>query len=83
MRRPYIRLALFVFALLVPLSRPAAAQEMQYNQGELIRSLLPSVVNVTVRKTEAGTEAPNTAAAAAPADQDASSGLASSSTRRA
>ena len=66
--RGHIRviLALFLCVTLVAKAPHAGAQEMQFTQGELIRSLLPSVVNVTVRKEVTGREPSANASAAGP-----------------
>ncbi|MBV8703125.1 MAG: trypsin-like peptidase domain-containing protein, partial [Acetobacteraceae bacterium] len=42
--RPAIVVGLCLAALLAPTAR---AQEMQFNQAQLVRSLLPTVVNIT------------------------------------
>jgi len=54
-----------MLALLAGLSRPApaSAQEMQYNQATLIRSLLPTVVNITAHANAAPPTASTSAAA--------------------
>jgi serine protease Do len=52
-------------AISIPLTaaRPALAEDVGANKSDLIRSLLPTVVNITVRKDDAGTTADANAAA--------------------
>jgi serine protease Do len=54
-------LAAWVVAITL-LAVPAHAQEMMFNQAELVRSLLPTVVNITAR-AEVNTPGPDMAAA--------------------
>ncbi len=60
--------ALIVLALALsgPAVRPAAAQDMQYNQAELIRRLLPTVVNILAHAEVAPDTSTLTASSAQP-----------------
>jgi len=58
--RPAIVVGLFLAALLAPTAR---AQEMQFNQAQLVRSLLPTVVNITAHSEVSAKTATMTAAA--------------------
>ena len=68
----WVRCFLAFLSLLVaiPGARPAHAQEMQFNQSELVRGLLGKVVNITARVDASAPDPIGPQSAAAPGSQE-------------